>query len=472
MSLVMTEREPMSLIDAAWLRMDRPTNLMMICGMMMFADRLDLEDVREVIRTRMLCFRRFTQRAVRDSSPYWETDPYFDLDWHVRHIALPRSGDLEEVVSDLISTPLDPSKPMWQFHVVDTESGSALVMRIHHSYGDGFALTYVLATMTDTEPGNPRNPLGDLGRNDDTRSAWERILGPASEVVSGAYRAAQTLASAGWDLVSEPSRLVQYGEAGLGLARDAAVIAGMTPDSPTRFKGPMGVMKRAAWASPLSLFEVKAVAEAFGCSVNDVLLSCVAGALRAYLLEQGDDVEGVEIRALVPVNQRPPGRVTELGNDFSLVFVSLPVGIEDPIGRMLEMRKRMNELKSSRQPLVAMGILISMGLLPEDMKERVLEALAANASAVITNVRGSAKPQYFAGKRIERQVFWVPQSGGIGMGISILSYAGNVDFGVATDVQRVPDPATLVRRFTDEFEATLLTALLMPWPGEPARTDP
>ena len=162
----------------------------------------------------------------------------------------------------------------------------------------------------------------------------------------------------------------------------------MAPDSPTRFKGPLGVMKRVTWAEPLPLFEVKALSEVLKCSVNDVLVSCVTAALRTYLLEQGDPVEGIEVRALVPVNLRPPGRITELGNRFGMVFLSLPIGLEDPIERVLEVHKRMGELKGSQQPLVALGILAGMGIAPEFIKERVLEALAANASVVITNVRG------------------------------------------------------------------------------------
>ena len=465
----MTEREPLSLIDTAWLRMDRPTNLMMICGVMMFSEQLDLAQVREVVRTRLLCFHRFRQRVVVDGGDAaWELDPNFDLNWHVRRIALPGtagSAELEEMTSDLISTPLDPTKPMWQFHVIDAANGnSAMVLRIHHCYGDGFALTYVMASLTDTNPDKPAAPAVDIGQSNSKRSAWERLLGPVTEAMGDAARLTWSVIETGSDWLENPSHALAQAKVGLDLAGELAIIANMAPDSNTRFKGTLGVMKRVAWAEPLSLFEVKAIAEALACSVNDVLLSCVTAALRAYLLEQGDVVEGVEVRALVPVNLRPPGPVTELGNRFGLVFLSLPIGEENPIDRLLEVRKRMGELKNSRQATVALGILASMGVAPVAVKEKILETLAANASAVITNVRGPQEPRYLAGKRITRQVFWVPQSGGIGMGISILSYAGKIDFGVVTDVKRVPDPAVLVKRFLSEFEALLEWSLMMPWP--------
>lgn len=458
----MPARELLTSIDTAWLRMERPSNLMLICGMLLFADRIDQAVLKEVVRTRMLCFHRFRQRVVdRDTKPAWEEDPGFDIDWHVRHIRASGEAELADVLGGLMSTPLDASKPMWQFHLVDLgKGGSAVILRIHHCYGDGFALMHVLATMTDVDPAAPRLPAGDAAAATENRSAWERVLGPIAESFGDALRLTERAVETGLDLLVHPSHALVYGMAGYGLLQDSAIIATMRPDAPTRLKGALGVMKRPAWAAPLSLVEVKAVSDAFGCSVNDVLLACMAGALRAYLMAQGDEVDNLDIRALVPVNCRPPGPVTELGNRFGLVFLGLPVSVANPFDRMMEVKRRMGELKRSRQSTVALGILAGMGMLPEGIKERVLESLAANASVVITNVRGAPCPQFLAGRRIVRQVFWVPQSGGIGMGISILSYAGNVDVGIVTDAKRVPDPDHLMQRFTEEFETLLLCAML------------
>lgn len=462
-----TRQESLTAIDAAWLRMDRPTNLMMICGMMMFAERVDFQQLKEVLRTRMLCFHRFRQRIVEhDGKAHWETDPHFDLDWHVRRIALPDTGSgraLEEVAGDLISTPLDPAKPRWQYHLIETAGGSAIVLRIHHCYGDGFALTHVVSSMTDTAPGQPQRQVQDVAPPAPSRSAWERVFGPVSESVGDALRSSLAVVDVGRDLLAHPMHAIDYLKTGTDLAYDAAVIAGMAADSPTRLKGALGVMKRVAWAEPLPLFEVKALSEALQCSVNDVLVACAAGALRSYLLEQGDPVEGVEVRALVPVNMRPPGPLADLGNCFGMVFLDLPIGVEDPVERVIAVHRRMAALKHSRQPQVALGILAGMGMAPECIKERLLDALAANASLVITNVRSAEQPRYFAGKRIARQMFWVPQSGGIGVGVSILSYAGQVSFGIVTDAQRVPQPDAIAGRFSDEFETLLLEVLMLPW---------
>jgi WS/DGAT/MGAT family acyltransferase len=267
-------------------------------------------------------------------------------------------------------------------------------------------------------------------------------------------------------LLAAPLSALDAARSGAGLVVEAGVIAAMAPDAPTRLKGELGVMKRVAWAAPLALSEVKAVAGVLACSVNDVLVAGITGALRGYLQDQGDAVAGQQVRALVPVNLRPPGPLTDLGNRFGMVFLTLPIGIDDPVERVFAVQRRMALLKQSQQAQVALAILAGMGVAPEFLKERILAALAANASMVITNVRGPQEPHYLAGRRITRQMFWVPQSGGIGLGISILSYAGEVSCGVVADVRRMPDPADFAVRFGQQFEALLLRTLMMPWPGQ------
>jgi WS/DGAT/MGAT family acyltransferase len=197
-----------------------------------------------------------------------------------------------------------------------------------------------------------------------------------------------------------------------------------------------------------------------------VLLACVAGALRDYLVEHGDPVDGVTVRALVPVNLRPLEQAWKLGNRFGLVFLELPLGAANPVERLYAVRANMRALKDSYQPLVALGLLAAMGAGPRALQESLLVTLARNATAVMTNVPGPAQPLYLAGSRIDRLMFWVPQSGDIGMGVSILSYGGMVQFGLVTDRGLCPDPERIVARFGDEFEKLLLTTLMSPWPFE------
>jgi diacylglycerol O-acyltransferase / wax synthase len=471
----MANRERMSGVDTAWLRMDHPSNLMMIVGVWVFEGKLDLRTVKRTIESRFLAFRRFRQKAVLDASgAWWEDDEDFDIDSHVQRIALPgRHGkrELEKLTSNFASMPLDPTKPLWQFHLVeDYLGGSALIMRIHHCYADGVALVQVTLSMTHkTGKGSlaiaHRVPEVPEPRSD--ADFWEQLLRPVSGALETAVKAGRSLLEQGKDLVSHPGMAPDVAldatRKGVDFASEVAKILTMKSDSPTRFKGPLGVRKRTAWAEPLNLEEVKVLGKALGCSINDVLLAMAAGALRAYLAEQGDPVEGLEFRGIVPVNLRPAGEGMNLGNHFGMVFLELPVGIEHPLERLYEVRRRMRELKGSYQPMIALGILSGVGYGPRILQDQVTQMLSSNATAVMTNVPGPAHPLYFAGQRVTELEFWVPQSGGIGMGISILSYNGRIHFGVITDVGLVPDPNRIVGLFRGEFDKLMWLTLMCPW---------
>ena len=236
----------------------------------------------------------------------------------------------------------------------------------------------------------------------------------------------------------------------------------MPTDSPTRFKGKPNGTKRVAWCEPLKLPEVKAVSRALGCSINDMLLSCVAGAMRRYLAEKGDKTEGVEVRALVPIDLRQPGD-TELGNRFGILAVQLPVGIEHPLERLMTVRQRMLELKTSYEPRGhARPVRRASATCRKSCRTSSSTSCLSRATAVMTNVPGPAEPLKVAGSTLKQSLFWVPQTGDIGMGVSIFSYAGHVQFGLITDAALTPDPEAVVSRFPEEFEKYLYYVLLDP----------
>ena len=467
-------RDKISAVDTAWLRMDRPHNLMMISGVLMLEGRVRYQRLRQVIEERLLVFRRFRQRAVElPGFCIWETDAQFDLDRHVVPTALPgKAGkrELQALVSRLIATPLDPARPMWQFHLVEKyDRGSAVIARIHHSYADGIALVRVMLSMTDASPdGPPAMPFDPprRARVDTGDSPLAALVQPVADVMRTAQSIGSTLLERGAGLWHEPAKAMALAGQGGALGAEVAKLALMGQDSPTRFKGRPGVTKRVAWADPLPLEEVKVVGRALAASVNDVLLSCVAGALRGYLADKNDSVADVTIRALVPVNLRPLEQAYKLGNRFGLVFLDLPIGIQNPIERVYAVRSNMNALKSSYQPIVAMGVLAAMGAGPRLVQEALLGVLARNATAVMTNVPGPQQPLYIAGGKIDSLMFWVPQSGNIGVGVSILSYDGEVQFGLVTDRGLCPDPEAVIDRFAGEFEKLVLTTLMSPWPRE------
>jgi WS/DGAT/MGAT family acyltransferase len=247
---------------------------------------------------------------------------------------------------------------------------------------------------------------------------------------------------------------------------DVAAFALMPDDSHTLLKGRPGSAKRVAWDDGLLLDEVKIIGKALGASINDVLLSCAAGAIGRYLQERGEDPTGKEIRAMVPVNLRPLEEAWKLGNRFGLVPLVLPIGIANPIERLYAVRARMSELKGSFQPIMAFGLLSVAGLLIKPVQHAMLNIFAKKATAVMTNVPGPDKALKFCGSTVERVMFWVPQSGDIGVGVSILTYAGKVQFGLITDAGLCPDPEAIIANFAPEFEKLLLLAMMGPWPDD------
>ncbi len=465
----MPARQRISYVDTAWLRMDRPNNLMQIVGVMLFDGELDFERLQRSIERRMLSFRRFRQVARQDDGVYyWEDDLDFDLEHHLRRSVLPGARgkpELQRFVADLASTPLNPARPLWELHLVETAlGGDALIMRVHHCIADGIAMVGVILSMADESPDLlSGEPLLELVQEEQDDFFWRLIWRPMSDAMLASIRISSNLWVKYVGMVSNPQKALEYARIGSGIAAEVAKLAIMPNDSPTRFKGKPGTSKRVAWSEPISLPEVKAVGKVLGCSVNDMLLSAAAGALRAYLVDQGDPVDGVEIRAMVPVNLRRPKDMGKLGNRFGLVALELPVGIENPLARLYATRERMEALKGSYQAPLTLSILGAVGMAPKFAQDKVLDLLASKATAVMTNVPGPQEALYLAGARLREPLFWVPQSGDIGMGVSILSYDNNVQFGLITDKKLVPDPERIVERFASEFDKLLMLVLMEPW---------
>jgi diacylglycerol O-acyltransferase / wax synthase len=474
------ETERMSAVDAAWLRMDRPTNLMMIVGVVVFDARVDFRRFRAVIAERFLKFPRFRCRAVDDLvSASWQEDSDFDLDQHVSMIALPApagQAELETLVSQLAGTDIDRRRPMWHFHFVENfQGGTAVILRIHHCYADGTAMIRVFLTLTDatadaTAPVETPDAVPDAapdGAAGDDAAAWlGRLNVPGAALLQKAFaEGAQWLAKAA-DFTRNPEQANEIAKHALGIAGELARVVTLADDPPTRFKGLLGTRKVAAWTDPLPLADVKAVAKSLGCTINDLLMSTAAGALGGYLRAHGEDTDGMKIRATVPVNLRDPRKAAALGNHFGLVFLELPVGIRDPLERLHQVHAAMSSLKGSYQPMLTLGLMAALGMMPGPVQTAAIDLLSTKATAVATNVPGPPQAMFLAGRRIARLIFWVPQSGDIGLGLSILSYAGQVQFGLIADYQRVPDAHEVTARFQQEFEALLLSVLMGPWLGQ------
>ena len=457
------QRENMSTVDTAWLHMERPTNLMMITGIMTFDAPLDLQRLKALFEQRLLRFDRFRQRVVDPQRPLrgprWELDPYFDLNAHVRRIALPAPGDkaaLENLVSDLMSTTLDFSKPLWQFHLVENlGAGCALVGRLHHSIADGIALVRVLLSLTDETADAVwiNDTAAHPARS--TPGLLRTLLGPARAAAQTTRKLTGTVLHESLATLQNPGRVVDLAKVAADGAATLGKMALRWPDPPTIFKGNLGVMKRATWSNKISLADVKAVGKVTGGTVNDLLLTAVTGALRRYMQERGVDTTGLNFRAMVPVNLRPLDEPIQLGNRFGLVFLALPIGIIDHLERLTELKRRMDNLKDSPEAVMAITVLSTMGMLPTDFEDLFISFFGSKATAVMTNVPGPRDPIYLAGEQIQSLMAWVPQSGRLGLGVSIISYAGSVLVGVSTDAGLVPDPERVLDHLEIEFAEML-----------------
>jgi len=464
-------KEPIAKVDTAWLRMEQPTNLMMITGVVTLSGPVPFERLLETIETRWLAFKRFRQKAVdRPGGAYWLTDEDFEIHAHVRRVALPGKADqheLEEFVSDLASTVLDPSRPLWQFHYVENYvGGPVIVQRIHHCYADGIALVQVFLSLTDKSP-EPQpaalDPVRWRKRQIEKSSVFRRMMEPARDGFGQALHWSQKLLNEGARVLNDREHAAHLVDEASGLARELVHSLSLPDDPKTLFKGRLGARKRVAWAEPLPLDEVKALSKALGCTVNDLLIATVTGALNSYLVQKGQKPNArTEIRATVPVNLRPLEHAKELGNHFGLVFLSLPVGERNPLERVRVVHERMNELKGGRQATVAFGLLAALGMGPSALQKPALELLSDKATTVLTNVPGPQQPLYLAGQRVKEMMFWVPQNGSIGMGISIFSYDGQVFFGVITDRKLVPEPQEIIARFRPEFDKLVYLGLMIP----------
>jgi WS/DGAT/MGAT family acyltransferase len=276
------------------------------------------------------------------------------------------------------------------------------------------------------------------------------------------------------EVLSSSGALMGGVSGGMDLARtslkvvnDVAALALMPDDSPTLLKGKPVGRKVVAWSEPMPLEVVKAIGKGLSCTVNDVLLACAAGAIGGWLASQGQDPAGKEIRAMVPVNLRPLDKAWQLGNRFGLAPLVLPVGIANPIERVYAVHQRMSEMKGSYQPLLAFAVLSVSGLFIKPVQDMILGLFAKKATAVMTNVPGPAVPLKLCGSTLRQTMFWVPASGDIGVGVSILSYGGGVQFGLITDEKLCPEPQQIIDRFEPEFDKLVWLSMMLPWAGEP-----
>jgi len=239
-------------------------------------------------------------------------------------------------------------------------------------------------------------------------------------------------------------------------ARAAVRLVTLPPDPPTVLSERTGVRKRVAWSAPLPLAPLDARARAAGATINDVLLAAVAGALRAELEARHAWRDGLEVRAMIPVNLRGGnGNGHGLGNRFGLVYLPLPLGERDADARLAELKRRMDAVKASPDAVVAFGVLGFLGLATLAVERFGIELFTRKATLLATNVPGPPAPVRLAGRRVREMITFAPASGRMGITLSLLTYGGNLQLGVASDEHVMPDPQGFIADIERQLAASL-----------------
>src|SRR5512138_278114 len=434
--------ERMSGVDAAWLHMDRRENTADVVAMMTFEDKVGPGTVKRLVEEKLLSHPRFRQRVVPEGPlgvATWEDDPGFSLRRHFTRRTLSRGGTraLQAFTSAVATERLDPAHPLWRVFLVDGfGAGSAIVTKLHHCMADGFALVGLLLSLADElarEEGAPHRPptFQDL-----------RPRGDLAEILRRA--------------ILDPRHALDLAGRGAAFARSLARMALLPPDRETVLRRPLSGRRRTAFSKPIPLGALRVRARELHVTVNDLLVAALAGALRTHLAAAGEPVDAFDVRALVPVNLRdrlPAQLDGAMGNCFGLVFLELPVRAASPGERLARVREGMEALKRSPDAIVTYAVLDAIGHLPGALEFVVTEFFSRKASLVVTNVPGPRARLHVAGHEIDRLMFNVPHPASLGLGVSILSYAGEVRVGARADVAVMPDPAAFVSGFGAEVAA-------------------
>ena len=425
-------------VDLAWLRMDDPTNPMMITVAIRFKGQLNYDRLITDLDVITKRYRRLRQRIVlpvkRFTRPYWEDDPSFRVENHVECMDLPLPADdiaVQELVNTLINTPLDFAHPLWKMTLVGNyPEGSILMVRIHHCIADGISLFQVLLQMTKTSLDVPAEQAYDRG-----------VVPPTNyQAKPGANESFKYPTPI--DMIAAIARIIFR-----------------RPDPPTILKGPLGKVKKVSWSEPFSMPELKKIARSNKATVNDILMAVSTGAIRRYM-DMHNDVRKPNIRAFILVNLRGRSFDDELGNKFGLVFLDLPVGRETPLERIDGVKQGMDFLKASAEYAATYFILNLLGMLPGWVEHLATRFLDTKGTIVATNVPGSRRELIMADAPIQSLVGWVPQSGRIGAGLSFISYNEQLVVGLNVDAGLIPDPEKFMELFMEEYKA-LQTAVVV-----------
>ncbi len=451
-------------VDASFLTNESSTSHMHIGGVAIFeGPPPGYDDLLDHIKSRLHLVPRYRQKLatppVETGRPFWIDDPQFNLVYHVRHSGLPAPGgenELRRLAARVFSQQLDRTKPLWELWLVEglKKKQFAIISKTHHALVDGISGVDIATVLFDVEP--VPAPVS-------AEAEW--IPNPEPSGASLAAKGAESLAKAPYQLgkrvasiLSSPkSTLREVQQAAEGVGEVAWEFANPAPDLPLNV--PIGPHRRYVFVRG-DLAEFKKIKTELGGTVNDVVLTAVAGALRRWLHARGLRTEGLELRALVPVSIRASDGAGDLGNQIAAVRGPLPVYVEDPVARLRTVREAMNDVKASKKALGAEVISRFNDFAPPTL---LAQAARINFSTrlfnlIVTNVPGPQMPLYVLGRELLDMfpVAFLPENHAVA--IAIMSYNGKIDFGLLGDYDAMEDITIIAEGIETEIKQLLAAA--------------
>jgi WS/DGAT/MGAT family acyltransferase len=460
-------KDRLTAIDASFLAQERESAHMHVGAVAVFeGPPPSYDEFIEQIESRMHLVPRYRQKLAvprfEMGRPMWVDDPRFNLEYHVRHTALPKPGSMDQLrqlAARIFSQRLDRSKPLWETWLVQglEDKRFALISKTHHAMVDGVAGIDLASVLFDLSP-VPQRLEPEPWTPKPEPTAAELV----AEGVKSVARRPFSLAGQALKAVQQPGRTISTArESAEGIGE--VLWAGLNPAPETPLNVPIGPHRRLENIS-FPLADFKKVKNAFGATVNDVVLAVVAGAMRKWLRSRGIRTEGLELRALVPVSIRNEMQAGELGNRIAVMRGPLPVYVEDPIERLHVVMEAMSGLKESKQ---ALGAEVISGL--QDFAPPTLLAQASRLNfstrifnLIVTNVPGPQFPLYLLGRELQEliPVAFLPENHALA--IAIMSYNGDLDFGLLADYDAMPDIDFVKHCIAESLEELMEAAAAAP----------
>jgi diacylglycerol O-acyltransferase len=411
------------------------------------------------IEDRLHLVPRFRQRLAEipldQGRPVWVDDPHFNLRYHLRHAGLPAPGSeeqLKNLASRVFAQRLDRTKPLWELLLVDGLAGGrfALIAKSHHALVDGISAVDLTTVLFDTEPDAPPPPA--------PRRAWTaRPLPTSAQLLSDALVERATrpreLVPTARAVVRAPRQVVRSARDGLE-AMGALAFAGLRPAPATPLNVRTGPHRRYTWVDA-QLGELQAIKDALGGTVNDAVLTVVAGALGRFLRHRGVDTRELVLRALVPVSVRAEADQGALGNEVAPMWVPLPVGVEDPVAQFRAIRDAVAASEASRRAVGARTLTELAGFASPTILSQAarLQQRQRSFNVVVTNVPGPQVPLYLLGRRLRALYPVLPLAERQALGIAVTSYDGRLGFGLLADYDALPDLEVLADALRTSIDA-------------------